>query len=149
MALIRLDHVSVVVEDLPAAVAFFTELGMTVVGEVPIEGEWVDRINNLRGIRANIVMMATPDGQGRLELTKFDHPELIEVSPAVAPPNALGYRSVMFEVENIDESVARMTAFGAELLGEVVQYEDQYRLCYMRGPANIIVAVAEELFQGT
>jgi catechol 2,3-dioxygenase-like lactoylglutathione lyase family enzyme len=146
MTIKRLDHVSVVVDDLPAAVAFFTTLGMTVEGQAPIEGSWVDRINGIEGIQVDIVMMRTPDGHGRLELTKFRNPKLVELEPAIAPPNALGLRSVMFTVENVDDTVARLRATGAELIGEVVQYEDKYRLCYMRGPAGIIVALAEELF---
>ena len=142
----RLDHVSVVVDDLAGAIAFFTALGMTVEGEMPVEGPWVDRINGIDDVRVNIVMMRTPDGHGRLELTKFRSPALVEVQPAIAPPNALGLRSVMFTVENVDDTVARLRAAGAELVGEVAQYEDKYRLCYMRGPAGIIVALAEELF---
>lgn len=145
MTIRKLDHVSVVVDDLAKAVAFFRALGMTSVGEAPIEGEWVDRINGLNGIRVNIVMMQTPDGHGRLELTKFHSPRLVRIDPAIAPPNALGLRSVMFNVESVDDTVARLRAHGATLLGEVVQYEDQYRLCYVRGPAGIIVALAEEL----
>ena len=145
MTIKRLDHVSVVVEDLAAAVAFFTALGLTVEGEMPIAGPWVDRVNGMEGIRIDIVMMRTPDGHGRLELTKFHHPALVAIEPAVAPPNALGLRSVMFTVDSVDDTVARLRALGAELLGEVVQYEDVYRLCYVRGPAGIIVALAEEL----
>jgi catechol 2,3-dioxygenase-like lactoylglutathione lyase family enzyme len=141
----RLDHVSVVVDDLPAAVAFFTALGMDREGEAPIEGPWVDRVNGIHGVRVDVVMMRTPDGHGRLELTKFRSPRLVKIEPAVAPPNALGLRSVMFTVANIDDTVARLRASGAELVGEVVQYEDQYRLCYLRGPAGIIVSLAEEL----
>jgi len=142
----RLDHISVVVDDLPAAVAFFTALGLTLEGEARVEGPWVDRINRLDGVQVDIVMMRTPDGHGRLELTKFRSPELVEIEPAIAPPNALGLRSVMFTVESVDETVARLRAIGAELVGEVAQYEQMYRLCYMRGPAGIIVALAEELF---
>lgn len=145
MTIQRLDHVSVVVEDLDAAVGFLTALGMTVEGESPIEGPWVDRVNGMEGIRLDIVMMRTPDGHGRLELTKFHHPGLVAIEPAVAPPNALGLRSVMFTVDSVDDAVARLRAVGAELIGEVVQYEDVYRLCYVRGPAGIIVALAEEL----
>ena len=145
MTIKRLDHVSVVVDDLAAAIAFFTALGMTVEGEAPVEGAWVDRVNGLDGVQVDIVMMRTPDGQGRLELTKFRNPKLIELQPAIAPPNAPGLRSIMFAVESVDESVARLRATGAELVGEVAQYEDKYRLCYMRGPAGIIVALAEEL----
>jgi catechol 2,3-dioxygenase-like lactoylglutathione lyase family enzyme len=146
MTIKRLDHVSVVVEDLPAAIAFFTALGMTIEGEAPIEGAWVDRINGLEGVQVDIVMMRTPDGHGRLELTKFRNPKLVEIEPAIAPPNALGLRSVMFTVESVDDTVARLRATGAALIGEVVQYEDKYRLCYMRGPAGIIVSLAQELF---
>ncbi len=145
MTIKRLDHVSVVVEDLDAAVAFFTALGMSVEGKAPIEGPWVDRINALEHVRVDIVMMRTPDGHGRLELTKFHNPKLVAIEPAIAPPNALGLRSVMFTVESVDDTVARMRAIGAELVGEVAQYEDKYRLCYMRGPAGIIVSLAEEL----
>ncbi len=140
-----MDHVSIVVDDLPAAIAFFTTLGMVVEGEAPVEGPWVDRVNGLEGVQVDIVMMRTPDGHGRLELTKFHNPRLVEVEPAIAPPNTLGLRSVMFDVESLDGTVARLRANGAELIGEVVQYQDQYRLCYMRGPAGIIVALAEEL----
>jgi catechol 2,3-dioxygenase-like lactoylglutathione lyase family enzyme len=145
MTIKRLDHVSVVVEDLAAATAFFTALGMTKEGEAPVEGPWVDRVNGLEGVRVDIVMMRTPDGHGRLELTKFRNPKLVELEPAVAPPNAPGLRSVMFTVESVDDTVARLCEGGAELVGEVAQYEDKYRLCYVRGPAGIIVALAEEL----
>jgi catechol 2,3-dioxygenase-like lactoylglutathione lyase family enzyme len=146
MTIKRLDHVSVVVDDLAAAVAFFTALGMTIEGEMPIEGPWVDRVNGIEGVQVDIVMMRTPDEHGRLELTKFRHPKLVALEPAIAPPNALGLRSVMFAVDSVDDTVARLRAIGAELIGEVAQYEDMYRLCYMRGPAGIIVALAEELF---
>ena len=145
MTIKRLDHVSVVVDDLGAAIGFFTALGMAVEGEAPIEGPWVDRVNGLQGVQVNIVMMRTPDGQGRLELTKFRNPKLVDIQPAIAPPNALGLRSIMFAVASVDDAVARLRATGAELVGEVAQYEDKYRLCYMRGPAGIIVALAEEL----
>ena len=145
MTIKRLDHVSVVVDDLEAAIAFFTALGMTIEGKAPIEGPWVDRINRLDNVRVDIVMMRTPDGHGRLELTKFRNPGLVPIEPAVAPPNALGLRSVMFTVESVDDTVARLRAHGAELVGEVAEYEDKYRLCYMRGPAGIIVSLAEEL----
>jgi catechol 2,3-dioxygenase-like lactoylglutathione lyase family enzyme len=142
----RLDHVVVVVDDLAAAIAFFTTLGMTKEGEMPIEGLWVDRVNAIGNVQVDIVMMNTPDGHGKLELTKFRNPKLVEVRPAIQPPNALGLRSVMFTVESVDDTVASLRANGAELIGEVVQYQDKYRLCYMRGPAGIIVALAEELF---
>jgi catechol 2,3-dioxygenase-like lactoylglutathione lyase family enzyme len=146
MTIKRLDHVSVVVDDLPAAVAFFTALGMTLEDEMPVEGPWVDRVNGIENVQVDIVMMRTPDGHGRLELTRFRNPKLVDLEPAIAPPNTLGLRSVMFAVESVDETVARLRATGAELIGEVAQYEDMYRLCYMRGPAGIIVSLAEELF---
>lgn len=143
MTIRRLDHVSVVVEDLDAAEQFFTALGMTVEGRAPIEGPFVDRLNGIDDIRIDIVMMRTPDGHGRLELTKFHHPPLVAVQPAMAPPNAAGLRSVMFNVDDLDETLGRLRARGAELVGEVVTYEQQYKLCYVRGPAGIIVALAE------
>ena len=146
MAIKRLDHVSVVVEDLSSAIAFFTALGMTLEGQMPIEGAWVDRVNGLEGVQVDIVMMKTPDGHGRLELTKFRSPKPVEIESTISPPNTPGLRSVMFTVEDLDETVARLHAKGAKLIGEVAQYEDKYRLCYMRGPAGIIVALAEELF---
>jgi catechol 2,3-dioxygenase-like lactoylglutathione lyase family enzyme len=145
MTIKKLDHVSIVVDDLEDAIAFFTALGMTVEGKAPIEGQWVDRVNGIQNIQVDIVMMRTLDGDGRLELTKFRNPELVEIEPAIAPPNALGLRSIMFQVEDIDDSVASLLAAGGKLIGEVVQYKDIYRLCYMRGPAGIIVALAEEL----
>ncbi|MBI1833490.1 MAG: VOC family protein [Candidatus Andersenbacteria bacterium] len=145
MTIKRLDHVSVVVDDLTPAIAFFTVLGMTIEGKASVDGSWADQVNGLKGVQADIVMMRTPDGHGRLELTKFRNPKLIEIEPAIAPPNTMGLRSVMFTVESVDDTVARLRESGAELIGEVVQYEDTYRLCYMRGPAGIIVALAEEL----
>jgi catechol 2,3-dioxygenase-like lactoylglutathione lyase family enzyme len=145
MAIKRLDHVSVVVDDFAAAIAFFAALGMAREGEASVAGPWVDRINGLEGVQADIVMMRTPDGHGRLELTKFHNPELVKIEPAIAPPNTPGLRSVMFTVDSVDQTVATLRATGAELIGEVAQYEDKYRLCYMRGPAGIIVALAEEL----
>jgi catechol 2,3-dioxygenase-like lactoylglutathione lyase family enzyme len=141
----RLDHVSVVVDDLESAIAFFSAIGMAVVGRAPIEGPWVDRVNGVAGVQIDIVMMQTPDGHGRLELTKFRNPQLVELEPAIAPPNTPGLRSVMFAVDSLDDAIARLSAAGAELIGEVVQYENVYKLCYMRGPAGIIVALAEEL----
>src|SRR3982751_2085567 len=146
MTIKRLDHVSVVVDDLEAAIAFFTALGLTIEGKMPVEGPWVDRVNGIEGVRVDIVMMRTPDGHGKLELTKFRNPKLVEIEPAIAPPNALGLRSVMFAVESVEDTAARLRANGAEPVGEVAQYKDKYRLCYVRGPAGIIVALAEELF---
>ena len=145
MTIQRMDHVSVVVEDLAAAVSFFSELGLEVEGKASVEGEWADRINGIDGLRVEITMMRTPDGNGRLELTKFNNPAAINGQPQPAPPNTLGLRSVMFNVDDIDAAVAGLRARGAELVGEVVQYEDYYRLCYVRGPEGIIVALAEKL----
>jgi catechol 2,3-dioxygenase-like lactoylglutathione lyase family enzyme len=146
MAIKRMDHVSVIVDDLPAAIAFFNALGMTLEGDMQVEGPWVDRLNGIEGVRVDIAMMRTPDGHGRVELTKFGNPKLVDIEPAIAPPNTLGLRQIMFAVEDLDDTVARLRARGAKLIGEVVQYEDKYRLCYVRGPAGIIVALAEELF---
>jgi catechol 2,3-dioxygenase-like lactoylglutathione lyase family enzyme len=145
MTIKRLDHVSVVVEDLASAIEFFKALGMTVEGKAAIEGPWVDRINAIENIQVDIVMMVTPDGHGKLELTKFRHPKLIDLEPAVAPPNTLGLRSIMFAVDSVDDAVAALEGKGGKLIGEIVEYENQYRLCYMRGPAAIIVSLAEEL----
>ncbi|MBV9876939.1 MAG: VOC family protein [Verrucomicrobia bacterium] len=142
-----MEHVSVVVDDLPAAIAFFTSLGMALEGEAPVEGDWVNRLCGLEGVQVDIAMMRTPDGHGRVELTKFRNPDLVGAEPSSAPLNTLGLRQIMFAVEDIDDTVACMRhAHGAELIGETVQYEDKYRLCYLRGPAGIIVALAEELF---
>jgi catechol 2,3-dioxygenase-like lactoylglutathione lyase family enzyme len=145
MTTLRMDHVSVVVDDLDAAKAFFAELGLELEGEAPIEGPAVDRLNAIDGIRVDIAMMRTPDGAGRLELTKFHAPAAVRGDPDTAPPNTLGLRSVMFTVDDIDATVAGLRAHGAELVGEVVQYGDSYRLGYVRGPAQIIVALAQEL----
>jgi catechol 2,3-dioxygenase-like lactoylglutathione lyase family enzyme len=145
MTIKRMDHVSVVVDDLEAAKAFFAELGMELEGEAPIEGRSVDRVNGLHGVRVDIAMMRTPDGNGRLELTKFHTPTAVAAEPENALGNTLGLRSIMFAVDDIDAALAGLRTHGAELIGEVVQYEDSYRLCYVRGPAGIIVALAEEL----
>jgi catechol 2,3-dioxygenase-like lactoylglutathione lyase family enzyme len=145
MTIQRLDHVSVVVDDLEAAMAFFEELGMELEGKMPVEGRWVDRVCGLDGVRVDIAMMRTPDGHGRLELTKFHTPTAISAEPDNAPANTLGLRSVMFAIDDIEDVLARLRGHGAELVGEVEQYEDMYRLCYVRGPAGIIVALAEQL----
>ena len=145
MTIQRMAHVSVVVDDLEAAKAFFVELGMELEGEAPIEGRWVDRVNGLDGVRVNIAMMRTPDGHGRLELTKFHAPTAISAEPENALGNTLGLRSIMFAVDDIDATVAGLRGHGGELVGEVAQYEDSHRLCYVRGPAGIIVALAEQL----
>jgi catechol 2,3-dioxygenase-like lactoylglutathione lyase family enzyme len=145
MAIQRMDHVSVVVDDLAAAIAFFAELGMELEGTAPIEGPSVDRLNGLDGVRVDIALMRTPDGHGRLELTKFHAPAAVRAEPEKAPPNTLGLRSIMFAVDDVDASVAGLRAHGAELVGDVVQYGDSYRLCYVRGPGGILVALAEQL----
>jgi catechol 2,3-dioxygenase-like lactoylglutathione lyase family enzyme len=144
MAIERMDHVSVVVNDLDAAIAFFRELGLALEDEAEVEGEWVDRVNAIDDVRVDIAMMCTPDGHGRLELTKFHRPAASTAEPN-APANTLGLRSIMFAVDDLDVVVARMRAHGAELVGEVAQYQDIYRLCYLRGPEGVIVALAEEL----
>jgi catechol 2,3-dioxygenase-like lactoylglutathione lyase family enzyme len=145
MTLLRMDHVGVIVDELEAAVGFFRELGMEQEGEGSIEGRWVDRVNKLDDVSVDIVMMRTPDAHGRLELTRFRSPRLSSDEPANDPPNTLGLRQIMFAIDDIDDVVARLQTHGGELIGEVVQYEDAYRLCYMRGPAGIIVALAEPL----
>ncbi|MWA06741.1 VOC family protein [Actinomadura sp. LD22] len=145
MTIKRMDHVSIVVGDLDAAKAFFAELGMELEGETPVEGPWADQVNGIEGVRVDIAMMRTPDGHGKIELTKFHAPAAFSAEPAVAPPNTLGLRSVMFAVDDIDGVIARLRRHGAELVHEVAQYEDVYRLCYVRGPEGVIVALAEEL----
>jgi catechol 2,3-dioxygenase-like lactoylglutathione lyase family enzyme len=144
MTIQRMDHVGIVVDDLAAAIAFFAELGLELEGEAPVEGRWVDKINGIDDVRVDITMMRTPDGHGRVELTKFRTPAVSAV-PENAPPNTLGLRNIMFAVDDIDDVVARLRAHGAELVGELGQYEDSYRLCYVRGPEGIIVALAEQL----
>jgi catechol 2,3-dioxygenase-like lactoylglutathione lyase family enzyme len=144
MAIQRMEHVGIVVSDIAAATEFFTELGLVVEGEAPVEGRWVDRIVGLEGVRADIVMMQVPDGNARIELTKFHSPPGRDEG-ADAPANAPGIRHVSFAVEDIDAVVAGLRARGTELVGEVVRYEDSYRLCYVRGPQGIIVELAEKI----
>ena len=141
----RMDNVGIVVDDLDAAIAFFTELGMEREGEAEIEGLWADRTVGLDGVRSEIAMMRTPDGHGKLELTKYHTPAAIGASPQKPPPNTLGLHRVMFAVDDIEDVVARLRTHGAELVGELAQYEDSYRLCYVRGPEGITVALAEQL----
>jgi catechol 2,3-dioxygenase-like lactoylglutathione lyase family enzyme len=145
MTIRRMDNVGIVVDDLAAAVAFFVELGLSLEVQMPVEGRWVDRVVGLDGVRVEIAMMRTPDGHGRLELTKFHSPTAASAEPKNAPANTLGIRRIMFAVEDIDDLVARLRTHGAELVGEVAQYEDRYRLCYVRGPEGIIVALAQQL----
>jgi catechol 2,3-dioxygenase-like lactoylglutathione lyase family enzyme len=145
MTIQRMDHVSVVVDDLEAAIAFFVEVRMELEGKMPVEGRWVDRVVGLDDVRVEIAMMRTPDGHGRIELTKFHTPTAVRAGPENAPPNMLGIRSIMFAVDDVENVIARLRTHGAELVGEVDQYEDIYRLCYVRGPEGIIVALAEQL----
>ena len=145
MSLKRMDNVLIVVDDLEAVKAFFVELGMELEGETTVEGPSVDRLVGLQNVRATLALMRTPDGHGRIELDKFHTPEAIRTGPENAPVNTLGIRRIMFAVDDIDDVVARLRAHGAELVGEVVQYEDTYRLCYIRGPEGIMVALAEQL----
>ena len=140
----RIDNVGIVVDDLKAATAFFVELGLELEGEATVEGQWVDRVVGLDGVRNDIAMLRTPDGHGRLELMKFHAPPATTAEPN-APVNTLGIRRIMFAVEDIEDVLARLRAHGAELVGELEQYEDSYRLCYVRGPEGIIVALAEQL----
>ena len=144
MTILRMDNVGIVVDDLEAAIAFFVELGLELEGEATVEGPWVDRVVGLDGVRSDIAMLRTPDGHGRLELTKFQTPAAVSAEPN-APVNTLGMGRIMFAVDDIDAVVAGLRAHGSELVGEVVQYEDSYRLCYVRGPEGIIVALAEQL----
>jgi catechol 2,3-dioxygenase-like lactoylglutathione lyase family enzyme len=144
MTIQRMDHVGMVVDDLAAAIAFFVELGLKLQGEGSVEGGWVDRVVGLEGVRAEIAMMETPDGHGRLELAKF-HAPAGPRGDRHAPANAPGIRHVTFAVEDIDAVVARLRARGTELVGEVERYKDSYLLCYVRGPEGIIVELAEEI----
>jgi len=140
-----MDNVLIVVDDLDAAIAFFVELGMEVEGRMPTEGPWVDRVIGLEHTRAEIVTLRTPDGYGRIELDKVHSPPAVTPEPKVAPVNTLGLRRIMFLVDDIEAVLARLLAQGAELMGEVADYEDIYRLCYVRGPEGIMVALAQRL----
>jgi catechol 2,3-dioxygenase-like lactoylglutathione lyase family enzyme len=144
MTVQRMEHIGVVVDDLAAAIDFFVELGLELDGEAQVEGRWVDRIVGLDGVRADIAVVQTPDGHSKLELTKFHTPTAVSAEPN-APANTPGIRHILFAVDDIEEVLARLLARGAELVGEVVQYENSYRLCYIRGPEGIIVELAEQL----
>jgi len=141
----RMDSVLIVVEDLEAVVAFFIELGMELEGEAVVGGQWVDDVLGLDGVRADIVVVRTPDGHGRVELSKFHSPRAVHPEPKDAPANTLGIRRIMFAVDDIEGVIARLRTHGAELVGELEQYENIYRLCYVRGPEGIIVGLAEQL----
>src|SRR4051794_22217629 len=147
MTIQRMDNVLIVVEDLDRAIAFFRELGMELEGRAPIEGEWADRTIGIDGTRAEIATMRTPDGHGRIELDTFYAPAAIVPDPHPAPVNTLGIRRIMFAVDDVDAVVGRLVAFGAELVDEVVNYKDIYRLCYVRGPEGILVGIAQEMGQ--
>ena len=148
MTVKRMDNVGVVVENIGAAIEFFTELGLELEGRAPIEGEWADGVTGLRGMRVEIAMMRTPDGHSRLEISRFLAPPVV-ADHRSAPVNALGYLRVMFTVDDIDDVLTRLSKRGAELVGEVVQYQDAYRLCYIRGPEGILIGLAQELAQQT
>jgi len=140
-----MDNVLIVVDNLEAAKAFFVEIGMELEGEMLVEGRWVDLVVGMENVRCEIAMMRTPDGHGRIELDKFHTPAAIRAEPKNTPVNTLGIRRIMFAVHDIEDVLARLRAHGAELVGEVAQYQDMYRLCYIRGPEGIIVALAERL----
>ena len=144
MALKRMDNVGIVVESLDAAIAFFAELGMKLEGRAMIEGDWAGRVTGLGHQRVEIAMMVTPDGHSRLELSRFLTPPVV-ADHRNAPVNALGYLRIMFTVEDVDDTLARLRPHGAELVGEVAQYEDTYRLCYIRGPEGILIGLAEQI----
>lgn len=144
MTVKRMDNMGIVVENLDTAIEFFTELGLELEGRMPISGEWAGRVTGLRDMRVEVAMMRTPDGHGRLELSQFLSPVVV-ADHRTAPVNALGYLRVMFAVEDIDATLARLRKLGAELVGELVQYEDTYRLCYIRGPEGILIGLAQEL----
>ncbi|MES3004438.1 MAG: VOC family protein [Pseudomonadota bacterium] len=148
MTVKRMDNIGIVVENLDAAIEFFVELGLELEGRAPIEGDWADGVTGLRGMRVEIAMMRTPDGHSRLELSRFLAPA-VAADHRNAPVNALGYLRVMFTVEDIDDTLARLRNRGATVVGEVVQYQDVYRLCYIRGPEGILIGLAEQLGQQT
>jgi catechol 2,3-dioxygenase-like lactoylglutathione lyase family enzyme len=145
MTLQRMDNVLIVVEDIDAAKAFFAELGLKLEGETTVEGPWVGAVIGLDDVRADIAMMRTPDGHGAVELTRFHRPAAIRVEPRDTPTNALGIRRIMFTVTDLDDVVARLRTHGGELVNEIAQYENHYRLCFMRGPEGIIIGLAETL----
>jgi catechol 2,3-dioxygenase-like lactoylglutathione lyase family enzyme len=145
MAILRIDNVAIVVDNLEAAIAFFVELGMELEDQQSVEGRWAECVVGLDDIRSEIAMMRTPDGQGRLELTKYHRPTALSAAPKIAPPNTLGLHRVMFAVDDIEDTVARLRTHGAELVGDIAQYEDVFLLCYLRGPSGIIIGLAEQL----
>lgn len=144
MTVKRMDNVGIVVEDIDAAVEFFIELGLTLEGRMPVDGEWAGRVTGVRGQRAEIAMMRTPDGHSRIELSRFDAPAIAS-DHRTAPVNSLGYLRVMLAVENLDDTLARLGKLGATVVDEVVNYRDVYRLCYIRGPEGILIGLAQQL----
>lgn len=145
MAIQRMDNVLIVVEDLDAVIAFFVELGMEVEGRGPVEGRWVERVIGIDDVRQEVAMLRTPDGHGKVELAMFHTPKVISAEPRDAPANTLGIRRIMFAVDDVEDTIARLRGHGAELVGEVERYEDIFLLCYVRGPEGIVVGLAEEL----
>ena len=145
MAIQQMHNTLIVVEDIDAVIAFFVELGMELEHKGPVEGRWVERVIGIDGVRQDVAMLRTPDGHGRIELAMFHTPTAVRSEPADAPANTLGIRRIMFAVDDVDDVVARLRTHGAELVGEVAQYEDVYRLCYVRGPEGIVVGLAEPL----
>jgi catechol 2,3-dioxygenase-like lactoylglutathione lyase family enzyme len=144
MAVQRMDNVGIIVEDLDASIRFFTELGLTLEGRAPIEGDWADGVTGLRGMKVEMAMLRTPDGHSRVELSRFLAPAVVADHRA-APVNSLGYLRVMFTVDDIDDTVARLAKLGAAVVDQVVNYMDIYRLCYIRGPEGILIGLAEQL----
>jgi catechol 2,3-dioxygenase-like lactoylglutathione lyase family enzyme len=145
VAIQQMHNVLIVVDDIDAVISFFVELGMELEGKGPVEGRWVERVIGIDDVRQDVAMLRTPDGHGRIELAMFHAPKAIRSEPEDAPANTLGIRRVMFAVDDVDDVIARLRTHGAELVGEVAQYEDVYRLCYVRGPEGIVVGLAEPL----
>lgn len=140
-----MDHIGLIVEDLDATIRFFSELGLEIEGRAEVSGDWSERVTGLAGMHTEIAMLRTPDGSGRIELSRFSSPVAVGGDRPKDEPHGLGYRSVMFEVDDVDATVAHLQQYGGELIGEIVQYEQAYRLCYLRGPEGIIVALAESV----
>jgi catechol 2,3-dioxygenase-like lactoylglutathione lyase family enzyme len=145
MTIVRMDNVAIVVEDLDAAIAFFLELGMELEGRMAMDGPWGGQTVGIPGALTDIAMLRSPDGHGGIELTRYRSPGPLRPTPYPSPPNTLGFHRVMFAVDDIDDTIRRLTALGGELVGEVVNYEDVYRLCYLRAPEGFVIALAEQL----
>jgi catechol 2,3-dioxygenase-like lactoylglutathione lyase family enzyme len=145
MTVLRMDNVGIVVDDLPAAIAFFVELGLELEGETTVQGPWVDQTVGLQGVRSDIAMLRSPDGHGRVELSRFHTPLPASTQPSSAPANTMGLMRVMFAVDDIEDTVNRLRPHGGQLLSEIARYDDSYRLCYLRGPGGAIIALAQAL----